>query len=255
MIRRLIRQALEVRQRREMIRRWRMPFDPPTRTELPIFDEAFEGLDVAGLLDGLAAFQEELKRIPKRLFLNAWIGPADVAFYYATIREARPERIVEVGSGYSTEVAIRAVERNGSGTITCIDPEPRKPLDLARVRHVRCKVQDADPALIKGLRRNDILFIDSSHTATEALFHFSLLEQLPAGVHVHYHDIDYPWERPDPTWDEDEVIHKFIASKKWQVRVFGSALTRNHLAKLRAAIPFYKLTPYRHYNALWLITG
>jgi len=255
MMRRLIRKAIQARQHRQMIRQWGTPSDPPIRTELPGFDEAFRGVDVGGLLGAVATFQEELKRLPKALFLNPWIGPADVAFYYATIREARPARIVEVGSGYSTEVAIRAIERNGSGTITCIDPEPRKLLDIARVRHVKCKVEDADPELIKELERNDILFIDSSHTAAEALFHFSILEQLPAGVHVHYHDIDYPWPRPRPGWDEDEAIHKFLTSKKWQVRLFGSALTRDHLAELRAVIPYYSSTPYRHYNALWLVSG
>ena len=45
--------------------------------------------------------------------------------YYCVIRDRKPKRIIEVGSGFSTFVASEAVAANGHGEIVCIEPYPR----------------------------------------------------------------------------------------------------------------------------------
>ena len=115
-------------------------------------------------------------------------------------------------------------------------------------------MEDADPAIIHSLRAGDVLFIDSSHMGEEVRQHAAFLKALPAGVHVHYHDIDYPWPRPYTEWDEDEIVHDFIRDHQWPVRVCGSLLTRDYLQDMWEHIPHYRKTPYRRYNAVWLVS-
>ena len=233
---------------------WQVPFDEPTRTELPYFEEAFKEESVPELWAVLREYESELAALPSSLFLNSYFGPADVAFYYTTIRTSRPQTIIEVGSGFSTKVARLAVKKNGVGSITCIDPEPRASLVNLGVTHLKTQVQDVDPKVFDVLKAGDVLFIDSSHEGDEVRHHHKFLDRLPSGVHVHYHDIDYPWPRPEAAWTEDAIVHEFIQKRGWDVRVFGSALTRRHLSEMRAVIPNYSKTPYRRYNAVWFVS-
>ncbi len=54
------------------------------------------------------------------------LEPCDVDLYYLNIRKFKPRRIIEVGSGYSTMVCLKAMEQNkieGIKTeLTCIEP-------------------------------------------------------------------------------------------------------------------------------------
>ena len=78
------------------------------------------------------------------------------------MRERKPQRIVEVGSGHSTRVLSRAL--GGVGEIVAIDPAPRADIiDLPGVRVVPSTLQAAPLELFDGLRAGDALFIDSSH--------------------------------------------------------------------------------------------
>src|SRR3546814_14308293 len=56
-----------------------------------------------------------------------WFPGLDGAAAYALVRQTRPARIVEVGSGHSTRLLARAVIDGGLPTaILCIDPAPRR---------------------------------------------------------------------------------------------------------------------------------
>lgn len=232
---------------------WRDPFEPPRRTELVELDTRFDPTAAEAALKIPAPYREELNVLPPALFLNGFFGPADTAFYWSFIRSRRPELIVEVGSGYSSRVALRALEKNGRGRLVCIDPAPRLNLPKKNLTHVASKIENADVQLFDSFQPDDILFIDSSHTGGEVKNHAAILDRLPAGVLVHYHDIDYPWERQQPEWDEDAVVAAFLKSRpNWKVVVSGSILSRDYLPRLRDAIPFYRRTPYRRYNGLWL---
>ena len=44
------------------------------------------------------------------------------------IRHVKPRHVLEVGSGFSSMVALEALERNGEGELICIEPYPRPEL-------------------------------------------------------------------------------------------------------------------------------
>ncbi len=94
----------------------------------------------------------------------------DSEYYYSMIREFKPHRIIEIGSGQSTLMAYNAILKNSQDDesynceFTCIEPYEQKWLEkLKHVKIIRNKVENIDLTLFKNLRKNDILFIDSSH--------------------------------------------------------------------------------------------
>ncbi|HEX8141814.1 MAG TPA: class I SAM-dependent methyltransferase [Pyrinomonadaceae bacterium] len=232
---------------------WLQPFERPQRNELPQLDQCFDRDSATEAIELLAVYRDELKRLPSALSLNGFFGPADVAFYWSFIRLRRPRTVIEVGSGYSSRVALRALAKNGSGRLICIDPCPRLHLPSTNLTHLAAKIEEVSADLFESFQPHDILFIDSSHTGVEVQSHAAILDRLPVGALVHYHDIDYPWERQQIDWDEDAVVAGFLAARpNWKVLVSGSILSRDYLPRLQEAISSYKRTPYRRYNGLWM---
>jgi predicted O-methyltransferase YrrM len=134
-----------------------------------------------------------------------WFPRLDAAAAYVLVRERRPLRIVEVGSGHSTRFLARAVQDGGLPTeITAIDPAPRAALGGLPIRFVRKTLQEAGLEPFAALKAGDVLFVDSSHILMPGsdvdLLLNHVLPALPAGVLIHIHDIflpdDYPadWE-------------------------------------------------------------
>ncbi|MBI3197061.1 MAG: class I SAM-dependent methyltransferase, partial [Rhodospirillales bacterium] len=74
--------------------------------------DAHAGDDPAGGIEGL-----------KSLLGQSWFPSLDAAVAYALVRERKPRRIIEVGSGHSTRILARA--ECGVGEILAIDPMPR----------------------------------------------------------------------------------------------------------------------------------
>jgi hypothetical protein len=232
---------------------WLDPFEPPHRNELTSLNSCFNDNAAQKAVSFVTSYQAEIARLPPALSINGYFGPADVAFYWAFIRSRCPETVIEVGSGYSSRVALRALAKNCSGRLICIDPSPRLNLPTSNLTHMAAKIEEIDPILFEGFKQNDILFIDSSHTGAEARNHAAILDRLPVGALVHYHDIDYPWNRQQPDWDEDVVLNEFLAVRpNWKVMVSGSILSLDYLAQLCVAIPHYSRTPFRRYNGLWM---
>jgi hypothetical protein len=56
---------------------------------------------------------------------NGQFEGCDATTYYCMLRYYKPKTVIEIGSGFSTLVAIKAVERNGFGRVVCIEPHPR----------------------------------------------------------------------------------------------------------------------------------
>ena len=140
---------------------------------------------------------------PNPRFDQGWFATLDAVAAYALVRERRPARIVEVGSGHSTRFLARALHDAGNDApILSIDPQPRAAIEALapRVSFERRTVQQVDLAIFRALRAGDILFIDSSHilmpgSDCDWLFN-RVLPILPAGVLVHIHDIFLPDDYP-----------------------------------------------------------
>jgi len=135
---------------------------------------------------------------PEPRWQQDWFPRLDGAMAYTMVRELKPARIVEVGSGHSTRFLARAVRDAGiSCAITAIDPQPRADLSqLAGISLKRMTAQAAGTDVYAALCPGDILAIDSSHvlmpgTDVDLLFS-EVMPTLPNGVYIHIHDIFLP---------------------------------------------------------------
>jgi hypothetical protein len=183
----------------------------------------------------LARFAAEIQelRAPKAKtagfdFTNHMFPPLDAAVYYATVRALKPNRIVEVGSGYSTQIACIALQKNAlegnPGRMTCIEPYPPPWLHGAgmEVELLKQPVEAVDLGVFKKLQDHDILFIDSTHTVkfqSDVCREFlDILPELSVGVCVHVHDIFFPYDYPPEwlmqerrAWNEQYLLEAFLA--------------------------------------------
>ena len=157
---------------------------------------------------------------------NPSFGPGDCDMYYLMIRNLKPKRIIEIGSGYSTLVGIEAVKKNAAEgyttEMTCIEPYEMDWLEKkSEIKVVRETVEKMDISIFTTLQENDILFIDSSHIIrpeNDVLFEY--LELLPAlnkGVVIHIHDIFSPrhyraeWLQQEfRFWNEQYLLEAFL---------------------------------------------
>lgn len=97
---------------------------------------------------------------------NTQFGYSDAMAYYAFIRHYKPQNVIEIGSGFSSLVALEALQKNEHGRLTCIEPYPRSFLENRQDLNLRkIRAQDLFEAeLNEMLNDGDILFIDSTHT-------------------------------------------------------------------------------------------
>lgn len=132
---------------------------------------------------------------------NSQFPPADAFAYYGLLRRLKPRQIIEVGSGFSTHVAIDAVSASGHGEITCIEPFPREFLhEEEKIYLIEQKLQDVATDRFEGMQAGDVLFVDSSHQVkcqSDVLeIFFRVCDALPVGVFIHFHDIFFPDDYP-----------------------------------------------------------
>lgn len=188
-------------------------------------DRVLPGIDwnIAGQLKFLEMFScaKELGALPNRksgalefYFNNGTFESGDAEYWYQLIRSVKPKQIVEIGSGNSTLMAMKAIRKNREEDASytckhiCIEPYEMPWLEETGATIVRKKIEDFDAGFFSGLEENDILFIDSSHVIRpqgDVLFEYlQLLPTLRKGVIVHLHDIFSPRNYPDQ-WLDAEV--------------------------------------------------
>jgi len=237
--------------------------DRAERTGYPALGERFaaaEGAFAAHLqaIDGYAPDLEAIgaEAPPQPRWKQEWFPRLDAAAAYATVREAKPRRLVEVGSGHSTRFYFRAVKDGGLATrITAIDPAPRADVAALDIELFQATVQRAGLKPFADLAAGDILSIDSSHilmpgSDVDLLFN-EVLPHLPAGVHVHIHDIFLPWEYPESLvhgsrffWTEQYLLQALLAENaRFEVLFAAYFMARKHPELLREIFPEFDSTP------------
>ena len=179
---------------------------------------------------------------------NSMYGPGDAAVYRAMLTHLRPARIIEVGSGYSTALALDEADTNASLSgleITCIEPFPERLIGLMkapdheRLTLLQQPVQDVDPATYAQLGPQDVLFVDSTHVVkagSDVVWLFlHVLPRLAPGVVVHVHDVFWPFEYPAEwlrerrDWTENYLLHAFlIGNASWEILFFSSWFWKCH---------------------------
>ena len=172
-------------------------------------------------------FTEEKNSKDLYFLNNIWFHPYDAYTLAAIILKNKPEKIIEIGSGFSTGVMLDINRKfcNNNIKITCIEPNPQRLKDvlggeLERVSFYEKRLQEVDCEIFKELKENDILFVDSSHVAkmnSDVLkIFFEILPELNKGVIIHFHDIfnnfSYPkeWIHQKRCWNETFLLRAFL---------------------------------------------
>ena len=179
----------------------------------------------------------------------------DAIIYWSMINHLRPGRILEIGSGFSSALALDTIELLGLPTAcTFVDPYPqvaREATAPLRAPHriIGSRVQDIDPTEFLSLEHNDILFIDSSHVLKSGSdVHFELCEILPrlkAGVLVHFHDMFDNFEYPEKwvleenhSWNELYAVRLFLThNDNFSIEYFNDYIAKNYAAILSSLAP------------------
>jgi hypothetical protein len=214
-----------------------------------------------GLLPKLAPFftsmpfSDEYSKPYRYYFNNTSYGFGDACIYWGMIGNFRPKRIIEIGSGFTSALAIDAIEHFELETIcTFIDPYPNLLLNVvgpmdSRHTIISDQVQNVQPSLVDQLEAGDFLFVDSSHIVKSGSdVHFELTKLLPrvkSGVIVHFHDIFYPFEYPrswvvdlNYSWNEIYFLQCFLMyNSEFEILYFNDYVSKEHGDLLRELVP------------------
>jgi hypothetical protein len=197
------------------------------------------------------------------------------------VRELQSSRYIEVGSGLSTYYCHLARKRNreeGRNTkMFCIEPYPFPQLkDIEQIDLIQSEVQDVTLETFESLRSGDILFIDSSHVVrVDGDVSYLFLEVLPAlasGVHIHIHDIPFPFNIPFPPdywtllqnpasphwpmfWTEAMLLQAFLAfNPSFEILLSCPMIRHWDEDFIRATLPIYKPVAEQPntFSSIWL---
>lgn len=191
-------------------------------------------------------FQDELDRIPyqesedeTQFYLdNNHFSGTDALVLYAMIRHFKPKRIVEIGSGFTTLLALQALQQNNvdNPLFIAIDSRPSDMLrnDIEGLDHLIIKnIQDVDVELFSILDDGDILLIETSHVVhANSDVNRIILDILPtlnSSVIIHIHGIFLPFEYPKQWimenhrfWNEQYLFQAFLSGNKDFQVLFGN---------------------------------
>ena len=186
---------------------------------------------------------------------NNMYGLADAAVYHGMLRHFAPRRVVEVGSGFSSAIALDTADRYLPGVeFTFIEPYPQRLLSLltdadqSRCTLLRTPVQDAGLEPYAALIAGDFLFIDSTHVSKAGsdvnFLLFEVLPRLADGVIVHVHDVLWPFEYPEPWlrerrgWTEAYLLRAFLQyNSAFSIELFNSWLWHREPALVGEILP------------------
>ena len=212
------------------------------------------------LLDKLN-FSQELKILnlnnnSKFNINNNFFSKGDAEIYYQIIRYTKPNKIVEIGSGQSTLIAIEAIkkneeENNKTTQLTCVEPYENLWLEDLNIAIIRKKIEDINFDDDKiNLDSGDILFIDSSHIIRPQgdvlKLYLEILPKLKSGVIIHIHDIFTPknylnyWIKENVLfWNEQYLLEALLTNtNKYKVICSLNYLKHNHYKKLKNSCPY-----------------
>lgn len=191
---------------------------------------------------------------------NGMYPQVDGEVLYGMLRHLQPERIVEIGAGWSTRVIADAVDANGGVR----DHRIFDPFPAGHLRSLGANVEPLSAEKIPlntfaDLASGDVLFIDTTHTVKPGndvvRLILEVLPRLAAGVVVHIHDIFLPFTYPEfmfdhgAYWQEQYLVQAFLAfNPVFEVLIANYAMTRLRPAAIDAA----GMAGHVPGSALWL---
>jgi predicted O-methyltransferase YrrM len=165
---------------------------------------------------------------------NSQFSWLDCRALFVLLRQLKPKRLIEIGSGFSSLLSADVNQRffDNEMEFTCVEPFPR-PFLVAGVPGITRldvrKVQELEPAWFDQLQAGDILFIDSSHVCKTGSdvnhLYLNVLPRLRPGVIVHIHDIFLPGDylqswvmEENRSWNEQYLVQVMLQhSQRYRV--------------------------------------
>lgn len=252
------------------------------RDEGRIFSEiprTIAGIDLneSGQLENLADFEElypsidfpTIKSSSHRYhYENPAYSYSDAIMLHCMMRSIKTQKIIEVGSGYSSCAMLDTNERHLSNSIefTFIEPYPDllKSLvrqgDIKAINIIESRLQDVPISKFQQLNRGDFLFVDSTHVSkTGSDVNYLLFDVLPAlnaGVYIHFHDVFYPFEYPKDwvfggrSWNEIYALRAFLQfNTRFRIEMMNTYLEHFHPQRFAERMPLCMKNPG---GSLWL---
>ena len=213
-------------------------------------------------------FKDEPTAGLRYYFDNPFFSYGDAVILYSMLRRRRPQRVVEVGSGFSSAVMLDTNDRfcQKQMRMTFIDPYPERLLALLADEDIR--QHEVIPDCVQGvsfetfaeLGANDLLFVDSSHVAkagSDVVYLVtSVLPRLRTGVVVHFHDVFWPFEYPEEwivggrAWNEAYLLKAFLQfNAAFKIVFFNSYVATHHAAIAERHLPLFMRNPG---GGLWI---
>lgn len=186
---------------------------------------------------------------------------------YCMIREKKPKKIIEVGSGFSSKIIRDAILKNEKEEYICqkyVIIDPYSDVDLTSFPScseiLKQPVELMDPDFFTQLEENDILFIDSSHICkmgSDVNYEiFEILPILKKGVIIHFHDIELPYEyhkryATTPTfrmfWTESYLLQAFLSfNNDFEIILPLKYLQKNNEKAFKKMFPKYDKNNFLH---------
>lgn len=192
---------------------------------------------------------------------NSFYPTPDAEIYLSMILDNKPKMILEVGSGFSTLIARRAIDFVNLNTIIeIIDPSPRTSITKA-AHNYRYDYVENIPLDKFNLESNSILFIDSSHICRSSgdlpFLYCQLIPTLPSGTIIHVHDVYIPYDYPSicQKWlySENYLLHALLCySSKFKILFSSHYMSRNHPDEMQKAISHIVASNNRFYGgSIW----
>lgn len=180
----------------------------------------------------------------------------DAVVLFSMIRKNKPKIIIEIGSGFTSGLMMGINEKyfDKKINITFIEPYPdvlyqrMRKGDKSRYKVVPNSVQDVPLDIFRQLKKDDILFIDSTHVSkfnSDVNYEiFDILPELNKGVIIHFHDVfdgfEYPlnWLNDGWAWNEDYILRAYLMNNsEYEILLMNDYLTNHHPESLKESYP------------------
>lgn len=197
---------------------------------------------------------------------NPTLSAADAIGLHCMLRILKPNKMIEVGSGYTSAVTLDTNEfyLNNKIELTFIEPYSDRLKSILKetdkINLIEKGLQDIPLEVFEKLDSGDVLFIDSTHVSkvnsdVNYLF-FEIFPRLKKGVYIHLHDIFYPFEYPKQwildgmIWNELYLLRAFLQNNSnYSIIFFQNMMEQkymnNFLEKWPLKIPV-------HGGSIWI---
>jgi hypothetical protein len=197
---------------------------------------------------------------------NYYFRGLDALMFYLVLRDIKPAKLVEIGQGFSTRIALAALERNAADTGTrplfvSVDPYPRfVAKDVPSCISLEVLQKPLQRVSIKPLLQDcGFLFVDSSHvykSGSDVEQEFTTIyPELPRRVVIHLHDIFTPFNYPRSWslalkrfWNEQYFLESFLMFNAAFEVYLPLHLLWAQSESLQKAVRLLKLDPQFRYS-------